>query len=254
MELKMILYNSGKEKSFFELESGIRPWDIIFTVSKGSFSLTFTHDESPLVFHPYEIAYIPANTSFVRQVIEPVDFHQFAFQRIGDDIMYNSLSKGKLQNPKEHVKALMESADMLSLFPERHELPLHILSHILTENYIFSRGTDRFVSGMSCEISQVVEYINDHLQDKIDIDALADRVYLSHTGLIWRFKKELNMTPSEYLIAVRMRRAKQLLLEKDISIGQIAEKCGYANTYYFSNAFRRYVGMRPSDFRILYLD
>ena len=250
----MILYNSGKNKTFFELERGIRPWDIIFTVSNGCFSLEFPEDEEIVIFHPYEVAYIPANTPFVRKVIEPIDFYQFAFKRLDDDVIYKGLERGKLHPSKAHVKTLLESAERLSAFPEQQDLSLGILSFLLTENYIFSRDNGQSVSGLSRETAYAINYINAHLHEKIDISALADEVYLSHTGLIWKFKKELNTTPSDYLIAARMQHAKMLLLENNISVSEIAEQCGYANVYYFSNAFRNYTGKSPSDFRKAYLN
>ena len=85
------------------------------------------------------------------------------------------------------------------------------------------------------------------------MDELASRVYLSHTGLIWKFKQELGTTPSQYLILLRLRHAKQLLLNPPYSITEIAELCGYANPFYFANAFRKHVGMSPTEFRKYYM-
>ena len=68
---------------------------------------------------------------------------------------------------------------------------------------------------------------------KIDMDELAKRVFLSHSGLIWKFKKELNTTPSNYLKILRLRYAKQLLLNYSYSVTEISEMCGFANPYYF---------------------
>ena len=64
---------------------------------------------------------------------------------------------------------------------------------------------------------------------------------------------ELNTTPSRYLSILRLRHAKQLLLHYPYSITEISEMCGYSNPYYFTNAFRGYTGMSPTDFRKHYL-
>ncbi len=253
MDIRIILHNSGEGKTFFELSEGKRPWDIIFIASKGKFSLSFQETGKEFIFEPYEVAYIPANTQFVRKVIEPVDYQQFNFQGGGEDAIFESLVAGKLSMPKKQVEAIMESANKLSLVPDDGALVAHSVEHILIENYIFSRGYERDVSKKSREVSDTVRYINENLCEHIDIEELARRVYLSHTGLIWKFKKELGVAPSDYIIMVRMRRAKQLLLEGGKPIGEIAEACGYANAYYFSNAFRRHTGFSPSDFRKTYV-
>ena len=87
------------------------------------------------------------------------------------------------------------------------------------------------------------------LDEKIDIDIHAANVYLSHSALIWKFRQELNTTPSQYLIHIRLRYAKHLLINTNYSITQISELCGYTNPFYFTNAFRKYTGKNPTSFR-----
>ena len=85
------------------------------------------------------------------------------------------------------------------------------------------------------------------------MDELAAHVFLSHSGLIWKFKNELNTTPSNYLIILRLQHAKQLLLNYSYNITEISEMCGYQSPYYFTKAFHRHVGMSPTQFRKYHL-
>ena len=66
------------------------------------------------------------------------------------------------------------------------------------------------------------------------------------------FKKETGKTYSEYLTDVRIRKAKDLLVETGDSIGLIAEKTGYHDARYFSKQFSRIVGLKPFEYRKLY--
>ena len=80
MKVNIVMYNSGKSKPQFTLTGGIRPWGILLAISKGSYRLSFPDLCQEITVSPYEISYIPPHTNFHLEVIEPVDFHQFAFQ------------------------------------------------------------------------------------------------------------------------------------------------------------------------------
>ena len=80
MKTNIILYNTETSKTHFKLSAGTRPWGILLAISKGSFRLSFPALKQSHVSSPYEIAYVPPNTEFYREIIEPIDFHQFAFQ------------------------------------------------------------------------------------------------------------------------------------------------------------------------------
>lgn len=69
------------------------------------------------------------------------------------------------------------------------------------------------------------------------------------------FKKEVGVTPHEYLLGLRMRRAKTLISSGAtggygvLTIAQIAERCGFAEPLYFSRVFKKYFGVSPSHYR-----
>ena len=125
----------------------------------------------------------------------------------------------------------------------------HILHRFLIDHFLFSQSQQAGSSGYSSQILSAIAYIADHLQENISVAALAEQLHLSHNGLIWKFRKELHLTPSEYIIRCRVERAKQQLLEASLPISQIADNCGFENVYYFSNAFKKRVGLSPSEFR-----
>ena len=248
MKTKIVLYNAEKSKPQFQLTSGTRPWGILLAISKGSFRLSFpTLDQSHIIF-PYEVAYVPPNTEFHREILEPIDFHQFTFQIYDINEPFNSPVAGKLNIPQQQVKAILDSASRMSFFPtETDKLAKHILHRILIDNHLFF-STDS-TPRMSQEILAASNYILQNISSPLSVSLLAEKLHLSHNGLIWKFKKELNITPANYITMCRINKAKQLLFDSDLSISQIAESCGYANAYYFSNAFKKIEGISPSDFR-----
>lgn len=72
---------------------------------------------------------------------------------------------------------------------------------------------------------------------------------MSTSHFIRSFQKHLGRTPHEYLLAYRLRQSKQLLLTTDLTMEQIAEKCGFNSASHFARAFRSSNNLRPSEFR-----
>ena len=83
----------------------------------------------------------------------------------------------------------------------------------------------------------------------ISADDIADAADITRITLFRLFKSELGITPAEYLIRCRMSRAKNLLASTDLSIGAVARSAGYEDGMYFSRAFRKAVGISPSEYR-----
>jgi AraC-like DNA-binding protein len=243
----VLFYNSEIAKAAFELESGIRPWGILMLLTAGKYRLELPETEESFTLSANTVSYIPPNTPFVRRVEEPIHFHQFHIQCDPEDLLTKSLPAGLLSIPKEQVSAMGRSLHRFSATAGDPEILRHLLKHILTENYLFSSQTPD--SRYSDDISCVLRYMEDHLAENLRLETLAEIADLSPSGLIWKFRQQLETTPQRHFIHLRMQFAKQLLVETTLSITQIAEKCGYGDVYYFSNAFRKHTGVSPSTFR-----
>lgn len=94
-----------------------------------------------------------------------------------------------------------------------------------------------------------VTYIREHYGEPIDLDLLAEMCCISKPHLIRCFKKYLNCTPHEYLLAYRLRQSKQQLIGSSASVEWIAEQCGFHSASHFTRAFRKSTGITPSEFR-----
>ena len=72
---------------------------------------------------------------------------------------------------------------------------------------------------------------------------------ISRTALENGFRELLDRTPHAEITRVRLRHAQQLLTATTLPVSQVAVRCGYERTEYFSTAFRRETGLSPSEYR-----
>ncbi|HBN57572.1 MAG TPA: hypothetical protein DD414_12440 [Lachnospiraceae bacterium] len=95
------------------------------------------------------------------------------------------------------------------------------------------------------------DFIRVHYSESVSLDDLAEQCRISKPHLIRSFKRSLNCTPHEYLLAYRLRQAKHRLVGSSASIEEIAEQCGFNSASHFTRAFRTNTGMTPTEFRKL---
>ncbi|WP_077301872.1 AraC family transcriptional regulator [Virgibacillus pantothenticus] len=95
----------------------------------------------------------------------------------------------------------------------------------------------------------IMYYINQNYRDSITLDKLAEvghinKYYLAHT-----FKKDMGISPIEYLNRVRIKEAKLMLETTDYSIAHIAAFTGFSSQSFFTQAFKRLTSQTPSKYR-----
>jgi AraC family transcriptional regulator len=96
---------------------------------------------------------------------------------------------------------------------------------------------------------RVVEFIQDHLAEEISLAALAELVDLSLYHFARAFKQSFGAPPHRYHMACRMDRAKSLLQRPALSVTQIGIQVGFRETSSFTRAFRKFIGLTPTEYR-----
>ncbi|ASA23884.1 response regulator transcription factor [Paenibacillus donghaensis] len=93
----------------------------------------------------------------------------------------------------------------------------------------------------------MIEYIHTHYAEDITLELLASQLYISKNYLNQLFKKVTGETFTNYVIRVRIEKAKALLLDGSHLIYEVSEMVGYQNVPYFSTLFKKYCGVSPSE-------
>jgi AraC-like DNA-binding protein len=96
---------------------------------------------------------------------------------------------------------------------------------------------------------RVVDHVLANLELPIRIEDLASLTRLSTSHFSRAFKLSFNVSPHAYIMALRLARARALMLESDEQISRIAAACGFADQAHFSRVFRRKVGCAPGLWR-----
>ena len=95
-------------------------------------------------------------------------------------------------------------------------------------------------------VQQIMKYMENHYKEKISLDQIAENMYLSPFYISKLFKSETGDTPINYLINLRMEKAKELLDQNStLSIQEAAAAVGYEDAYHFSKLFKKYYGLSP---------
>ncbi|MNN70293.1 HTH-type transcriptional regulator YesS [compost metagenome] len=117
--------------------------------------------------------------------------------------------------------------------------------------------TDALKEIRSCRLAQagksvetVKRWIIEHYNEPAELGHLANLVYLTPSYLSKLFKTETGMTITDYLIEIRIKKAKHLLKQSaEMKIHEIGSEVGYPDPAYFNKLFKRMVGITPNEYK-----
>ncbi len=93
------------------------------------------------------------------------------------------------------------------------------------------------------------DYLETYLSQTIRVGDLASLCGISIAGFSSRFKVSTGMTPYQYLLNMRIKKAKHLLSTSSMPIAEVAVQCGFVDQAHLTSTFRRYTGIQPSVYR-----
>lgn len=99
------------------------------------------------------------------------------------------------------------------------------------------------------QLLSLIAYLNDHWNEKITLDELCQKFFFTKSNLCKRFKMMLDCSISDYILFVRLNKAKDMLFNTDKEIQRIADECGFSSLNYFSLTFKQKIGISPTAFR-----
>ncbi|GAA6621556.1 helix-turn-helix transcriptional regulator [Scytonema sp. NUACC26] len=125
-----------------------------------------------------------------------------------------------------------------------------IALRVLKQYSAFEPKIQHYSGGLSpYQLKRTIEYISDNLNLDLSLNVLAAMLGMSPYYFERLFKQSVGRTPHQYILHCRIERAKQLLQDNELSIGEIACQVGCKNHSHFSKLFRKLTGMSPKTYR-----
>jgi len=148
-------------------------------------------------------------------------------------------------------KSLLDWSNSEKVFQQNTD---YILSCLIYE--IAEQGIQKIRTSNNCNeksnFSMILEWIRINLKQKITITDIANQFNYNEIYLSKLFKKKLNMSFCQYLLSMRLKKAKEMLLTTNDTIKEIAYKCGFEDEKYFMKLFKKYENVTPSQYRNVY--
>lgn len=127
-------------------------------------------------------------------------------------------------------------------------LALNTFAHRRIDNF---RSEDEISNDTPYRIKETINYINEHITEKIEITKLAEITKWKPHHYIRVFTKYMEVTPYQYILTRKIEKSKLLLLDDKLSINSIAFEIGFLSYSNFCNAFKKITGSTPESYRNL---
>lgn len=139
---------------------------------------------------------------------------------------------------------------------ENSKMPLHVT---LETQGILLQLISKFITQATAKperkdarISKALQYIHEHICQPISVSRLADVSCISEDHFIRIFKKELRLTPLQYINIKKIEKAQLLLLTTDMPVSDVSFDLSIENVSYFNRLFKLHTGTTPTCYRSNY--
>ncbi len=203
-----------------------------------------THCSAPDDPNAYERRILVLKADFVDKLVALSDCEQAVkqlFKRGGECIQLTNTDAEKLAGLFSAVAQAIEKHDSFA----KSQIAVAVLSLLACA----CRQATQAPEPADKRVGDVLAYINRNLAYEIRLDDVCKEVYMSKYHLCRIFKKEIGMSVFNYVLSLRLSRAKKDLIFSDKSVSRIAADAGFADFSYFSKIFKSYEGMTPTQFR-----
>jgi AraC-like DNA-binding protein len=203
---------------------------------------------------------IPANVpfSYLADELRPWSFFSFKFngklyhETINQYLKFNGSIKNYLPYTEERIKLLNKLYNCLNQGTSFGNINLinGFMIHFITSLSVMSDHINNNQTGNNKNIvNNSIKYLRDNFSQKIDLENLSANAGLSISHFSKIFKEETGISPINYLINLKIKKACEFLRFTNLLVKEISYKVGILDIYYFTKVFTKNVGLSLSQYR-----
>lgn len=153
----------------------------------------------------------------------------------------NEIMVFKLENPQAFLRNF-ETLKNLFLYDKNHLKIYSVFYELLSK--IYHENSHKHTL-----LDSAIQFIAENTQNPVlSNSCIAKQIGISEVYLRKLFLSYHHVTPKQYVLDIRIRKAKQLLCDTPFSVTVIAEECGFSSVYHFCRAFKKKTGMTPTKY------
>ncbi|MEA5461957.1 helix-turn-helix domain-containing protein [Arcicella sp. LKC2W] len=158
-------------------------------------------------------------------------------------------------NYNEKVQNLIKG--LVQIFTEEHpskemfaDLAIKdLIVRLLQSNARLILLESKEVFGQENRLAFIVKYIQENLTESLTVDILADKACMSKSNFFKCFKNTFGITPLEYILSEKIKLAKKMLAQSNLSLDKIAFETGFSNAAYLIRQFKKHEQKTPGEYR-----
>lgn len=238
----------------FDVSNCPRPHFCMGLILEGSGVFQDCEEGTSILVEPGDIIFVPITSRYISRwsgtpKVSYVSMH-FIFDDSGIFSRHKNFLLQKVRvGAFEQLRADFEY--MLHHYDEDETCQLNVLGKFFNIlSMILPALKTKVGKVIDLRIRMALDYMEKHYAEKISIDTLADVSSMSASRFYPNFKREMGVTPVEYLNHYRISRAIILLMNDEaLSVENISEKAGFESSEYFRRVFKKVTGMTPREYR-----
>lgn len=139
------------------------------------------------------------------------------------------------------------SSQLLSCYFTEFLIKLIRTGNTLSKDVVSNKKTRDLATNSMCEL--ICEYMKRNVEQNLSLKELCKLFLIGKTQLCKIFHASLGQSPIEYFTELKIKYAKNLLREGELSVSEIGEHLGYGSVHNFSRAFKKNVGLSPTAYK-----
>lgn len=202
--------------------------------------ITYTHNNIDYVSDPQHAIILPKGQSYTFRVEKKGIFPVINFECA--DFLCDTLMVLPIDNVDFAMTDFFQMKKLFLLGRNRAK----VMSLFYNIIHSFSETVD--VCGNSILRPAIKFLDNNYSLPNLTNKILADQSNISEVYFRKLFFEQYGITPRQYIIDIRINKAKQMLTEGVLKINTVSEKCGFSNPYHFSRLFKEKTGLTPTEY------